>query len=597
MAFIDKKDQLVLNVMLTSNGREQLSAGNLEFKYFTIGDSEIDYSFIREINSEIDPDFNPFDSSILRPKDKNPDIISYIPRNISGDTYNEISTTSPILYNVVNTAQPLGFFTNSGATFIIESTHVKQPDIMIYMSGVTGGTSLKLKKAPTYGNSIDEPMAGDLLLVKWTNDTDTTGHTVNYNLATQNLMYQIVSKSGTLSGNTLNVVVDRILPNLDGYSPIGVAGAMVYYSSITQTMLPSTDYLTESVLNFLENYQCGIEKFPFWNMSIIYTEEIAGIQSVDRKFGQFNTRKYGGFVSYIQNQSSYYRKLGVIHYTNNSPANTYGEEFYLDTPVLHIPLIMWHKSTGSTLGVKLVASGVTQLLTGTTKSLNIEYYDLADLNTGTIVGKVFNGLKLFVIEDQELLFAMSYKSNRSWTLPDYYINIGTNPCPPQNAPTTTTTTTVAPTTTTTTTIPISSEIFFNYVDVGEDTVMGINNPIGQSMDITFEYDLSANAQFIDATTTAYYSIDDGMTWNVMASVSAITPLNGVVTKVITGSYLVSNVLNVPFLRIKITTQDEVSSGGGYVAITSVISDIYASTIICMDKYIKTSGSSATINCI
>ena len=36
-----------------------------------------------------------------------------------------------------------------------------------------------------------------------------------------------------------------------------------------------------------------------------------------------------------------------------------------------------------------------------------------------VVGKVFNELKMFVIEDQELLFAMSYKSNRSWTLPDY----------------------------------------------------------------------------------------------------------------------------------------------------------------------------------
>jgi hypothetical protein len=92
---------------------------------------------------------------------------------------------------------------------------------------------------------------------------------------------------------------------------------------------------------------------------------------------------------------------------------------------------MWHKSTGTTLGVTLKAIGSPQLLTGLTKSLDLEYYDLADPD-GNIVGKVFTDLKIFVIEDQELLFAMSYKSNRSWTLPNYVIS--NNPivqyCPP-----------------------------------------------------------------------------------------------------------------------------------------------------------------------
>jgi len=35
-------------------------------------------------------------------------------------------------------------------------------------------------------------------------------------------------------------------------------------------------------------------------------------------------------------------------------------------------------------------------------------------------------MKLFVIEDQELLYAMSYKSNRSWTLPDFTLGFNTN---------------------------------------------------------------------------------------------------------------------------------------------------------------------------
>jgi hypothetical protein len=135
------------------------------------------------------------------------------------------------------------------------------------------------------------------------------------------------------------------------------------------------------------------------------------------------------YVYYIQNQAPVYKKLGVIHYSNNSPANTYGEELHITTPKLEIPTIMWHKSTTKTLGVTLVTTGSSKLLTGDTKSLNIEYYDLADMNSGFVVGKVFNGLKIFVIEDQELLYAMSYKSNRSWTLPDFSISTaGDNPC-------------------------------------------------------------------------------------------------------------------------------------------------------------------------
>ena len=143
------------------------------------------------------------------------------------------------------------------------------------------------------------------------------------------------------------------------------------------------------------------------------------MQAADLKYTQFKSKGFGGFVSYIQNQAPTIKKLGVIHYTNSSPANVYGEGFLNDTPTLDIPTIMWHKSINTTLGTTLSPIGGQQLLTG----LNIFYYDLAD-PSGFIVGKMFPDMKIFVIEDQELLFAMSYKSNRSWTLPNY--NASTN---------------------------------------------------------------------------------------------------------------------------------------------------------------------------
>ena len=434
MAFIEKKDPVVVNIKITSKGREMLSQGKLEFKYFVIGDSEMDYGFNQATK------LNPFNANILRPVDTNPDIISFILNNVSGTSgntqYNTIPSIPASSYLVTNKVDSIGFFNpmsgnSTGFTFIVDGNHVKQPDVMIYMSGITGGTSLKLRKASTYGTSGAEPAIGDLILIKWTYNTNTTGYTTNKSVPQPFLIYQIqnILSGSTLANNTSIITVDRSLPNFTGMGATGKAGALILYNYInfsgsTIFNTYSTDYLDESVLTFLQNSQCPTVIFPFWNMSIIFTEELAGVQASGRTFGQFKNVSYGGFVSYIQNQAPLYKKLGIIHYTNDSPANVYAEGFYLKTPRLDIPTIMWHKSSMKKLGVTLIATGGTKFISGAT-SLNSEYYDLADPD-GNVVGKVFTDLKIFTIEDQELLFAMSYKSNRSWTLPNYVISSSSN---------------------------------------------------------------------------------------------------------------------------------------------------------------------------
>lgn len=422
MAFIEKKNPVVMNIKLTSKGRELLSGGQLDFKYYALGDSEIDYAFNAEVNA-VDSEYTAFDSSILRAADKNPNIISFIPRNLSGDPYNELTNVPTTAYSVENQVESIGFFSYDGSNInlITDSNHVKQPDAMIDMEYVLGGKDITLLKAPTYGTSGEEPAVGDLLFVRWTHYNSTTGFTVNDgNISPYpNLFYRITAVNGTLASGSVIVTVDREIPDFNSQISDVYAGAMIYYNEIsfsgdTILNMSSTDYLDESVLSFLENSQCPTIVFPYWNMSIIYTEEIAGVQAGNLKYTQFDSRKFGGFVSYIQNQAPTIKKLGVIHYTNSSPANVYGEGFLNGRATLDIPTIMWHKSLTPTLGVTLSALGGQKLLTG----LNIYYYDLAD-SQGNIVGKIFSDLKIFVIEDQELLFAMSYKSNRSWTLPDY----------------------------------------------------------------------------------------------------------------------------------------------------------------------------------
>jgi hypothetical protein len=429
MGFIEKTDPVVLNIKLTSIGREQLAKGKLTFNSFAIGDSEINYIFNNQTG------FDPFLSNIMRPLDKNPRQLSFIPRNASGSSYNSLGVVGSVPSLIQNVTKPSGFFittTGDTSTILTDPNHVKQPDAMVKISGVTGGTKLSLFQSPSYQAYVAEPSVGDFLLVRWTNPNgdNTTGFTINSHYPKPFLFYKIQSiQSGSLAANNLVITVDRNLPDFEGFGGNIEAGALVYRNQITVSGDPcySTDSIAASSLySFFENCQSPIIEYPFWNMSIIFTDEIAGVKTTNIPFGDLPTNAYAGFVSYIQNQAPIIKKMGLIHYTNPSPANTYGESLYLNTPVLYMPTVMWHKKSVATMGIVLRAYGSQKLLTSTTShSLNTPYYNLADQDNN-IVGKVFIDLQLFTIEDQELIMAMSYKSNRSWTLPQANVGINDN---------------------------------------------------------------------------------------------------------------------------------------------------------------------------
>lgn len=104
MSYIIKTEPTILNIKLTNKGRELISKGLLTFNSYVLGDSEIDYNLIKNINNTI------FSESILKPVDKNPKIISYIPQVSGGTGYNTITTVQSIPTIVTNNVIDLGFF-------------------------------------------------------------------------------------------------------------------------------------------------------------------------------------------------------------------------------------------------------------------------------------------------------------------------------------------------------------------------------------------------------------------------------------------------------------------------------------------------------
>ena len=312
MGFIDKNDPTVINIKLTSKGRELLSQGKLNYKYFVVGDSEIDYRLINEINKD-SSDYSGFDSVILNAFDKNPNIISSIPRNFNGDSYNEIQSIPITNYTVENSIDSIGFF-NSGCTgFIIDSNHIKRSDLFVKPSEINGGSSLNLYKGND-GILYDELLVDDYILIMWSVNT-TTADNINKNTPNPILIYKI-EEIFENNNDYIFVKVDRDLPIFSGYSSSIITGktnqVIVFpnkltYSGSSVFNMSQTDYVDNSVINFLENCQCPTIVFPFWNMSIIFTEEIIGISTNNLKYTKFKNKSMGGFVSYIQNQNPTYK--------------------------------------------------------------------------------------------------------------------------------------------------------------------------------------------------------------------------------------------------------------------------------------------------
>lgn len=419
MAFIQKEEPVILNIKLTDIGRRKLSEGNLQFKQFALGDSEIDYNLISEYG------FDSTNISLLRPMDKNPKIISFVKDNVDATNLNQINNLNSKQFIVDNEAVERGFFeyvNNDEVNIITDPSYVKQKDCEILIRDVMGGDELRIRKSSSYSLNIREPQINDYLMVRWTNPgfENTNNFTINMNKPHPILFYKIVDiVAGNLFNDNLIVKVDRNLPDFSGYSGDIKAGVIVYSPSLMSDYTYTTDFIDEAVFSFFENYNLPTQNIPFWNMSLIFTKNVCGILEENKQIKDSLSAKYGGFVNYIQNQSKVLDVLGVIHYTNASPANDYGEGFYLNTAKLKLPTIMWHKN--DKMGLTLQGVGDFKILSG----LDIRYRDLADDN-GNIVGKVFNGLKIFVIEDPELIFALSYKSNRNWTLPNYNLDVNAN---------------------------------------------------------------------------------------------------------------------------------------------------------------------------
>jgi len=255
------------------------------------------------------------------------------------------------------------------------------------------------------------------------------------------------------------------------------SGMTVIYDTVTPAPFWQTDTLNfESPCDVSAR-----ENTLIWNMNIPWSESPAGVFSSEYEdYTNYGSVSYIGTKEYLGYQENsgqtftnnanqialtsdtfYYNSfsekifvqpkdqkvIAIIHYTNQDIDNVYGEKFSTipfdpQNPTddiglarhfkLSMPSLMWHKKTDGTIGQTFYIDPpnydlCTPYYIKSTKNIDmndpgIRYYHLWDTNPNTNgnlnrIGKVFPDQQIVIIDDEEVVAALSYKSNRNWTLP------------------------------------------------------------------------------------------------------------------------------------------------------------------------------------
>lgn len=469
MGYIIKNTSGLVNTRLTDVGRRKISQGNFQIEYFSIGDSEVNYTAVPNYNITnndiLMPAFNAQnDNGVPQSNKENVKYPLYM-KGITGNTYGIPFMDSNIDY-IYNSQVPYGFFltgntypfsAQTSSAYTVTSNYVVE---MNTLSGQTSGVTIEYDFAAA---TTGTPAIGDLITFFFDANGYNTGEFTTSPVLTYKIQ-DIDPLTGTTGQTTWTLTLDRAVPIYTGQSAGVLARCLVYPSGMTQ--------LYDTIVPELPTSECEAETTLIWNMNIPWSESPAGVfTSTYEGFNQYNSVTYIGTKEYLGYQENsgqtdtsetfYYnsfdekivvepndqKAIAIIHYTNQSIDNVYAEKFATvpfdpQNPTndpglaqnfkLTIPTLMWHKSTGNTTGEVFYIDppGYDLCKPYYIKSVpnpdmndpGIRYYHLYDTNPDdnnnlNRIGKVFPDQEIVIIDDEEVIAALSYKSNRNWTLP------------------------------------------------------------------------------------------------------------------------------------------------------------------------------------
>lgn len=423
MSFLQNNESEYIASRITNKGRQKIAEGNFNIEYFQIGDSEFDYNF-----SEFDGIDNP-SQKVFAPLD-NDSIVKY-PYKLSESVTSGTTFGNPILASDIeiirNNIGAAGFVSQyfeysggTGSTIICASGST-----LISASSLNGGNTLSLP-----GNNLS---VGDFITIAFTTLIGAEG---NISGSSSSLVYKIIDIGDT-------VTVDRNFPTLGDLGFPESATVMDNDCIITGTTIDcdaNTNQQDSWILNIVwSDKPAGMdtptavdENLSGYTSNIyVSAKEFLGYGSSSGQSENTGTTITNSFFESIIVSPEEQHSLAIIHYSKPSTiddeekfykyedyiAHTYEEDVeYFE---IYIPFIYYHRNTGSTIGA-IFHMGLDDYYVNSsaidTKRNKIKYRYLLD-EQNISVGKIFVDKKIIVFDDQEIVAALDYKSNRRYTLP------------------------------------------------------------------------------------------------------------------------------------------------------------------------------------
>ena len=484
MGVILKNTQGLVSTKLTDVGRRKISQGNFNIAYFQIGDSEVNYTAVTDYNFAnsmvLEPPFNAHNNAGVPQSTKNNVKYPLYLIGNSGVTYG-IPYQASAVDEVFNSTTPAGFFYRTGGNdFRFFNNGVCVNSSYVGLVAIFNGlNSLFLLNNPcpdSTSGTITEGMKVAIWMKGGLGGTVATC-TAIVETCQPVLFYNVVSFVGSI------LTVDRPIPNFINSQIVGIARLFFYYEDVSQYDLPTPySYYNDSIINY-ESVCYPTGGFnTIWNMNIPWSESPAGSTVNNLSYRDFGSVGYLGSKEYYGYSSTsgqtdtsgtwYYNSFGdridirpedqktiaIVHYTNNTIINWYGEKFACEVYdsnnpgatgqarnfQITIPWLSWHKNEFCCSSV-LIANQRPAIFyidppgfddldllqphyiqSSKNSDMNnpgIRYYHLYDTNPTSVggppnrVGKVFPDDKIIIFDDEEIVAALSYASNRNWTLP------------------------------------------------------------------------------------------------------------------------------------------------------------------------------------
>jgi hypothetical protein len=448
MSFLDGNNSEYLSARLTQKGRRAIANGDFKISYFSIGDSEFVYTTPFSAITG-DPINGTNHQGVLAPLDKDSQIKYPLLFDSTNTTQYGIPVTGTTTETLRNAMGPAGFVSeydidNDEATIVCLNNPVN-------FLKISGGTTLLVDiiSGTTYSGSefitlSFDGMNGDII----------TGNT-------NAKIYKLVSVSGITSELEL-LTLDRPLPNLTG-----LTGDVHVISNKCDIEFPPGD-VDMTCLPILPE---TTEQHNPWTLNVVWSQKPIGFDAGgdDESLSGFTSNKYistkeflgyqttgqthttttgtllskptsyvNSFGEEIEVKSTEQKSIALVHYSEtgdivNDPDRFFKYDDYISmssgntiTPddtddyeyfQVYLPYLQYHRNTGTTIGAIFSAHTQNKLVKSVVnENFTLTYRDLLDEN-GIKVGKIFTEKKIIVFDDEEIVAALDYKSNRTYTLP------------------------------------------------------------------------------------------------------------------------------------------------------------------------------------